>query len=376
MKDMRILVATRKGLFLFAPGADGLPCLRETAFVGLRVSMVAQDPRDGAIYAAVHHEHFGPKIHRSDDLGRTFAECATPTWPEKPEGLEDREAYTGREIPWTLEAVFELAPDGTPEPGGIWCGTSPGGLFRTRDRGASWSLVRSLWDHEKRREWFGGGTDYPALHTVLPDPRDPDRVLVAVSCGGVWLTEDGGARWTLRADGMRADYMPEEKRFDPNVQDPHRVERCAGAPSVLWCQHHNGIFRSTDEGVRWVEIPEAGPSTFGFAVAAHPKDPDTAWFVPASSDERRVPVDGRLVVTRTTDGGRSFETLSRGLPSAHAYDLVYRHALAVDESGERVAFGSTTGALFFSNDGGDTFAELTAHLPPIYTVRFARAAIS
>ena len=70
------------------------------------------------------------------------------------------------------------------------------------------------------------------------------------------------------------------------------------------------------------------PSTFGFAVAVHPRDPETAWFVPEIKDEKRIPREGKLVVTRTRDGGKTFEVLSNGLPQSHAYDVVYRHALA------------------------------------------------
>ena len=146
--------------------------------------------------------------------------------------------------------------------------------------------------------------------------------------------------------------------------------QCAAAPDHLWVQHHNGIFRSTDCGRNWEEIEEAGPSVFGFAVVVHPEQPDTAWFVPGVKDECRVPVDGRMVVTRTRDGGKSFETLSRGLPETPAYDLVYRHALDIDTSGDVLAFGSTTGNLWVSEDQGDSWQCLSNNLPPIYVVRF------
>jgi photosystem II stability/assembly factor-like uncharacterized protein len=168
---------------------------------------------------------------------------------------------------------------------------------------------------------------------------------------------------------MEADYMPPERRGDANVQDPHRVVQCAANPDVLWMQHHCAIYRSTNGGAHWQRL-EAQPSGFGFAVAVHPHEPDTAWFVPAVKDACRIPVDGRLVVTRTRDGGRTFEALSDGLPPAPAYDLVYRHGLAVDQTGTRLAMGSTTGALWTSEDGGDRWQLVSAHLPPIYCVRF------
>jgi hypothetical protein len=170
---------------------------------------------------------------------------------------------------------------------------------------------------------------------------------------------------------MWAAYMPPDRREDPLVQDPHRVVRCQAEPDCLWAQHHNGIFRTTDGASSWREVRDVPPSSFGFAVAVHPRQPDVAWFVPAVKDETRIPVDGRLVVTRTRDGGRSFDVLRTGLPQRHAYDIVFRHALDIDARGETLAFGSTTGSLWVSDDQGDTWRSVSEHLPPIYCVRFA-----
>ena len=99
----------------------------------------------------------------------------------------------------------------------------------------------------------------------------------------------------------------------------------------------------------------------------HPLD---AWFVPGAADQQRVPVDGALVVIRTRDGGRSFETLRIGLPREHCCDLAYRHGLVVDASRHRLLMGTTTGGLWASDDGGDRWSVVAAHLPPIYAVRF------
>jgi hypothetical protein len=165
---------------------------------------------------------------------------------------------------------------------------------------------------------------------------------------------------------MLALYMPPGQQENQNMQDPHRVAQCAAEPEVMWTQHHCGIYRSSDSGANWQHINKS----FGFAVAAHPRDPQTAWFVPADADERRYPRDGKVVVTRTRDGGKSFDVLSEGLPQEHAYDLIYRHALDVDASGERLAIGSTTGGLWTSRNGGDSWQCVNAHLPPIYCLRF------
>ena len=202
-------------------------------------------------------------------------------------------------------------------------------------------------------------------------PRNSHHVSIAVSTGGIWFTEDAGETWSQRGEGMRAEHVPPELTHDPIAQDVHCLAQCPAAPERMWVQHHNGIFVSSDEGRNFTEITEVKPSVFGFAVVVHPRDPDTAWFVPEIKDEKRVPCEGKLVVTRTRDGGKSFETLSKGLPQTHAYDVVYRHALAIDMTGDRLAFGSTTGGLWVSEDQGDSWACITHTLPPVYAVRFA-----
>ncbi|MFO7563715.1 MAG: sialidase family protein [Enhygromyxa sp.] len=363
-----LLVSTRKGLFEVRRHGSGWTVQR-ASFVGDNVTLALVDGLDGCWYAALDHGHFGAKLHRSEDDGESWVEVGVPEYPPKPAD-EDETSVDGKPVPWALQRIWALASAGADRPGELWAGTIPGGLFRSRDLGQTWSLVESLWRHPDRKRWFGGGADLPGIHSILVDPRDSRRVLVGVSCGGVWESTDDGETWTVRASGMRADFMPPEQVDDPVIQDPHRVVACPACFDQMWTQHHCGIWRSTDGARSWTEVKEAGPSTFGFAVAVHPREPETAYFVPAISDQHRVPVDGRVVVTRTRDGGRSFDVLRNGLPQNHAYDLVYRHALDIDRSGDLLALGSTTGNLWISEDGGDRFITVSAHLPPIYAVSF------
>lgn len=362
-----LLVSTRKGLFTVARNGAGWEITRGD-FLGDNVTLTLTDPRDGRIYAALDHGHFGVKLHRSTTTG--WEEIPTPAYPPKPEGHEENDMW-GRPIQWSTARVWALAAGGADEPRTLWCGTLPGGLFKSTDHGQSWDMVRSLWDHPKRRQWMGGGADLPGIHSIVVDPRNSRHVTIAVSTGGLWFTEDGGTSWTQRGEGMRADHVPPELTNDPIAQDVHCLVQCKAAPSRMWVQHHNGIFVSSDEGRNFTEIKDVQPSVFGFPVVVHPKDPDTAWFVPEIKDEKRIPVDGKLAVTRTRDGGKSFETLTQGLPQTHAYDVVYRHALALDDHGDRLAFGSTTGGLWVSENQGDSWSCITHTLPPVYAVRFS-----
>ncbi|HLL84065.1 MAG TPA: sialidase family protein, partial [Longimicrobium sp.] len=364
----RLIVSTRKGLFFITRGARGTWEVDRVSFLGDIVSLALFDARDDSLYAGLGLGHFGVKLRRSRDGGETWEELPAPAFPPRPEGLVET-LPDGKPWPWRVEQIWALEPGGAP--GELWCGTIGGGLFHSRDGGGSWALVRSLWDHPKRKEWFGGGAELPGIHSVCVHPKDPRTVIVGVSCGGVWRSHDGGESWEVSSEGMFAEYMPPPQRNDPNIQDPHRVVQCRARPERLWSQHHNGVFRSDDGGRTWVTIDRAAPSVFGFAVAVDPNDGDTAWLVPAVKDERRVPVDAKVVVARTRDGGSSWNVLREGLPQAHAYDLTYRHALDVDDSGRRLAFGSTTGSLWVSENAGDAWTQVSAHLPPIYAVRFA-----
>jgi len=329
--------------------------------------MICAEPRGRRIHAALDLGHFGVKMQRSGDGGETWSEVPAPAFPPKPEGLEDKDPMRGLDLPWNTQLIWALEA-GSPDE--LWCGVIPGGLFRSEDGGDSWVLVRSLWDEPRRRKWVGGGFDFAGIHSILVDPRDPAHVTVGVSVGGVWTTRDSGAHWELIGAGLRAAYMPPDMVEEPLAQDPHRIVHCPTDPDRLWMQHHNGIFRSDDGGENWRELQNVPLSTFGFAVAVHPTEPDTAWFIPATKDEQRIPVDARVVVTRTRDGGEHFDVLTRGLPDEPAYDLVYRHALDVSGDGERLAFGSTTGSLWVSEDEVESWQAVSKHLPPVACVRF------
>lgn len=370
----RLYLATHKGFFTVDRSSTGWS-ISKVDFLGENVTMLLHDPRDGWLYAALALGHFGVKLRRSSDGGKTWEECAVPAFPEFTDEDRRKQAAAGefgaRRDFSSLKEFWELTPGGTDEPGVLWAGTIPGGLFRSSDRGSSWEMIRTLWDREERWKWFGGGKDHPGIHSIAVRPDDNRHITLAVSCGGAWVSEDGGETWNNRSTGMRAEYMPPDQAGDPDSQDPHRLVQCPAHPDALWVQHHNGIFRSTNGGHLWHEIENVKPAVFGFAVVVHPREPDTAWFVPGVKDECRVPVDGKLVVTRTRDGGQTFEILDQGLPARDCYDIVFRHALDIDGTGDRLAMGSSTGSCWISENGGDSWECISAHLPPIYCVRFA-----
>ena len=387
-----ILLGTRKGTLLVdRDGGRWTP--RPIAHAGMSISYAARDPRDGTLWAAMDHAHWGPKLSRSKDDGATWQHVTNLAYPKGARFIEQHMPTPGTndERPTTykdaaLLTVWVLAFGGANQPGTIHAGTLPGGLFTSRDGGESWELNLALWNHESRggdlfagdatsRNQWGGtpaavgyGEFVPGIHSIAVDPRDADRMLVAVSCAGVIETRDGGNTWQGRNEGMLNDYLP-----NPRAEwghDPHFVTQCPGAPDWVWQQNHTGVFRSHDGARTWARVSNKDVAVhFGFPIAVDDRDGKTAWVVPLKGDDERMAVGGELFVARTTDGGETWKTFRKGLPQNHAYDVIYRHAL--DARGDRVCFGTTTGNLYVSEDRGESWRCAGNNLPPIHSVRFA-----
>ena len=324
--SQNIYVATRKGLFTLSRKSSGWG-IDKVDFLASTTTIVMQDNRDGWLYVALNHGHFGVKLHRSADAGNNWEECAVPVYPEGAMLGANVMDENAQPKPASLSEIWALVPGGKDQPERLWCGTIPGGLFRSDDRGTTWQIVESLWDCPERLKWFGGGKDDAGIHSICVHPQNSKAVTIGISCGGVWKSDDDGKNWYCSAEGMFAAYLPPDIANDPNLQDVHRLVQSPANPDVLWVQHHNGIYRSVDNSKSWQEIKNVQPSDFGFVVATHPHDENIAWFVPGQEDEYRVPVDGQFVVTKTTDGGKTFDILREGLPQEHAYDIVFRHAI-------------------------------------------------
>ena len=265
----RLFAATRKGLFQVERGKSRWT-VKKIHFLGDNATMVLPDPRDGTVYVALGHGHFGVKLHRLRQGARKWEEITTPALPARPEGTAPRMDPMGRTIPDSVQLIWALEPADPARPGSLWCGTIPGGLFRFgRRRDPPGSSTRALWDNPKRLEWVGGGADYPGIHSVSVDPRDPRRVAVGVSTGGVWATADGGATWKISSHGLRADYMPPEQARDPSLpgRPPARaVPRPAGgmvdpAPQRdLPLHRRRGVLARARGGAVLVRVRRGGPS--------------------------------------------------------------------------------------------------------------------
>ncbi len=383
----RILVGTRKGTFIVEK-VRGRFRPRLVGHAGVGVNFVARDPGTGTLWAALGHGHWGAKLSRSTDGGETWADAPQIKYPEGARHLvppmpNEDGSPTGPTVVKhaTLLKLWAIGFGG----GRIYVGTIPGGLFVSENGGESFELNRPLWNHESRggdlfngegtgmTHWFGtpaseGGEFAPGIHSIVVDPRDPQRVLVAISTAGVLETTDGGRTWQGRNKGMTNDYLPNAEAEWGH--DPHLIEICSGDPDHLWQQNHCGVFYSADGAAQWKKVSNPAKGVhFGFPVAVDSRDGRTAWVVPGKSDMERMTIGGELFVARTQDGGQTWEDLREGLPQENAWDVVLRHALS--NSGDALAFGSTTGNLYVSENRGESWHTVANNLPPIYSVRFA-----
>lgn len=355
-----MLLGTRKGLLIFQRNGAGWH-MTGHHFPGMAVVYAMHDPRTGMLWASLNHGHWGQKLHRSPDWGAHWEEITVPKYPEG--------AVNKDNTPATLRYLWTIAGGGEDRPNRLYVGTEPGGLFRSDDGGETFELIESLWnDPSRMTHWFGGGFDYAGIHSIIVDPRDSNRVQIGISCAGVFETTDDGATWRPTNTGLLATYLP-----DPHVEvghDPHFVVAAPTNHDVMWQQNHCGIFKSIDGGHNWISVSKEGDTAhFGFVIAVDEQSPDTAWVVPATNDDVRMARGGALCVCRTSDGGATWTEQRNGLPQENCYDVVFRHAL--DVTGSTLAFGSTTGNLFMSEDHGDSWRAVSNYLPPVYSVRFA-----
>jgi photosystem II stability/assembly factor-like uncharacterized protein len=351
-----LLVATRKGLFALAGEPGGPFEVVDRAFAGEAVEYATVDPRTGRLLVSVTSPFYGPKLWYADPGGEGWEQAEGVELPE--DGAE------------ALQRIWVIKPGEAD--GLVYAGGDPGVLFESRDGGATFHLNRALFEQPSRPHWAPGAGGL-CLHSIVTWPGEPDRLAIAISAAGVWLTEDGGASWRRGNAGLVARYLPEETPEDEVALCVHSIERAPARPERLFMQFHGGVYRSDDAGASWVSIAGGLPSDFGFPLAVDPADADSAYLIPLAADIDRVTPEGHVRVYETRDAGASWTPRGDGLPDHDAYLTILRQALTSVGEGDglELYFGATSGAVYGSADGGATWFEVAGSLPPVLAVTAA-----
>jgi hypothetical protein len=366
MSGVRLLVGTRKGAFI-CTSDEQRECwdISGPHFAGWEIYHLTGSPADpDRLYASQSHGWFGQLIQRSNDGGRTWAPVGNQFVYEGEPGTHLW--YDGTPRPWEFKRIWHLEPSPT-DPDTVYAGAEDAALFRTSDGGQTWQELPGLRRHESGTLWQPGAGGL-GLHTILLDPSDPNRIVIAISAAGVFRTDDGAMSWTPANRGLVSPYeLP-----DPNAEVGHCVHRIAMHPSrpgVLFMQKHWDVMRSDDSGDSWYEISGDLPTDFGFVIAVHAHEPETIYVVPIKSDSEHFPPDGKLRVYRSRTGGNEWEPLTDGLPQKDCYVNVLRDAMAVDSLEScGIYFGTTGGQVYVSADEGESWKSIVRDLPAVLSI--------
>jgi photosystem II stability/assembly factor-like uncharacterized protein len=353
-----VMVGTQKGAFLVSSDRSRRTWrIDGPHFPGEAVYAMGIDTRAGRqrIFAGTRSFHWGSVLRASDDLGATW------TSPER------QNIRFPADSGLSLTQIWQITPGRAEDEGKVYCGVEPAALFESDDAGETWKPVDGLLKHEHRPQWMPGGGGL-CLHTIVIDPSSRDRMLIAISTGGVYRTDDGGRSWQPRNNGVRAEFLP--NKHPDFGQCVHKVVHHPDNPGRLFLQNHWGLYRSDDWGESWTDIANGVPSDFGFAMQMHPHQPDTVYIIPLESDGFRCVPEAKLRVYRTRNGGGTWEPLTQGLPQRDAYETVLRDGLTADTlSPAGIYFGTRSGKLFGSADDGDSWMEIADGLPSIACVK-------
>ncbi len=380
MSSIRVLVGTKKGAFILTgDGKRRKWKVDGPFFAGWELFHLKGSPVDpNRIYASQTSGWFGQIIQRSDDGGRTWNTPGggpEPSADGMPRGESNKFVYEGEigkhlwydgtQHPWEFKRIWHLEPS-LNDPDTVYAGAEDAALFKTTDGGRTWKELPAL--REVKGNLWQPGAGGMAVHTILIDPKNPNRIFIAISAAGAFRTEDGGKSWRPINRGLESRYeLP-----DPDAEVGHCVHRIAlhpSKPDVLFMQKHWDVLRSDNAGDQWREVSGNLPTDFGFPIDVHFHEPETIYVVPIKNDSEHFPPDGKLRVYRSRTGGNEWEPLTRGLPQQDCYVNVLRDAMAVDSLEPcGIYFGTTGGQVYGSADGGDSWNAIVRDLPPVYSV--------
>jgi hypothetical protein len=375
---LTVLLGTTKGVFLLQGGVERSGWAVEGPYCdGWPINHVIGDAETGTIWAGGGGDWHGAGVWKSSDDGASWQAVRLTRgmmdeWAAGDPDFAEMIGWNDTPLPFDdlFVQIWSLGlADGT-----LFAGTKPANLLASEDGGETWRRIETLTDHPSAKDWNPGAAGL-VLHTIVGDPGNADKLWIGISAAGVFATEDGGATWERRnrlsnAEACEGHDHPAAPRDGETGHCVHNMMRAPGATDLLYQQNHHGVWRSGDGGRSWEDITPGLPSTFGFPIRVHPRDPDTVWTLPLNGDAvGRYPPDAAAAVWRSRDGGQSWEDLRAGLPQKGCFFTVLRQAMAGDSRDPAgLYFGTNSGSVFASLDEGDTWEEIARHLPTILAV--------
>ena len=355
MSAVTLLVGTKKGGFLLKSNKEREEWqLEGPLFKGWEVFELIADARNpGKWLAATGHFIYGSCIQISENEGRDWKQMEkSPSYSEK-SGFK-------------LNNIWCIHPSVEDEPGVYYAGVDEAGIFRSEDGGENWEELDALAGHQTRGQWMAGAGGL-CCHSIQIDPGNPDRIWTGISAVGVFRSEDRGKSWSIRNKGLNI-IVPAEGTPDVGTC-VHALALDPTNSNRLFQQNHRGVYRSTDGGDSWDPIENGlKEQQFGFPIVMDPNNSDNVFIIPQESDEFRHAADGKLTVCRTTDGGESWHPLRKGLPE-NCYTGVLRKAMCTDLCEETgVYFGSTNGQIYHTRNVGEEWHALPVTLPRIFSI--------
>ena len=328
--SQEVLVGTREGVVTIEREASGSEWrVKHRALTDKHISAIIKEPESGLTFAGAFHG----SVHASADDGKT--------WEPRNNGLTETDVYSlaARRVNGRVR---------------LFAGTEPAHLFTSDDLGLHWSEVPSLRSVPSVPKWsFPAPPHIGHVKHINFDPDTPTTMYASVEVGGLLKSTDAGEHW---------------EEFPSLYEDVHRLMIHPSNPRFLYAVTGRGLYVSPDAGANWEQWTrredEIGGYPDGFVF--RPSDPKLI-FMTAAHDAPgtwRTTHFAGARISRSTDGGRSWEILRNGLPDRLQASI---EAFCLEEAGDASSIfaATTSGEIFCSEDLGEHWNKIISGLPPI-----------